>query len=67
MGTCREIQPMSILRVERKGNREREFQGVGLAWTKAKGPKTPSHLVLLEHEIGIGVAGDDWRQTGARY
>lgn len=49
---------MSVLKVEIKENRERKFQGHDPAWIKAQRPKTPSSLVLLEHEIKIAVARD---------
>lgn len=37
---------------------ERKFQRDGLTCTKAQGPKIPSHVVLLEHEMEVGVEAD---------
>lgn len=42
----------------KKGIMERKFQRDGLTCTKAQGPKTPSHVVLLEYEMEIGVEAD---------
>lgn len=59
MKTCREVQSLkSMLKVDRRGIMERKFQRDGLTCTKAQGPKIPSHVVLLEHEMEVGVEAD---------